>query len=260
MSKHTGLQNNGLMRQIRKHWNRGIPIESFGRARRMTIRSEKRAVQVWDNEGGQTTSNSGNSPVSEDTELFVAKSFQISELQGISAKNIHEHLELYEGYVEFTNRILSRIRELPKDEEHSYELSLLQRQFAYEHGGMTHHEMFFEQFEGGPGACTEDGPFLKQVDKDFGNFDAFLTSLKSIAMTRGIGWVMLYYYPETCRLTPHWIDEHHIGMLSGLRPMLVLDMWEHAFVSDYPTSEKKQYVEAFFQNLNWKKIESRFGK
>jgi Fe-Mn family superoxide dismutase len=260
MSIHTGLQNNGLMRQIRKHWNRGIPIESFGRARRMTIRSEKRAVQVWDNEGGQTTSNSGNSPVSEDTELFVAKSFQIPELKGISARNIHEHLELYEGYVESANRILSRIRELPKDEEHSYELSLLQRQFAYEHGGMTHHEMFFEQFEGGPSASTEGGPFLKQVEKDFGNFGAFTTSLKSIAQTRGIGWVMLYACPDTGHLTPHWIDEHHIGMLSGLRPVLALDMWEHAFVYDYTTRETTQYVEALFQNLSWQRIEARFGK
>jgi len=226
----------------------------------MTIRSEQRAVQVWDNEGGRTTSTSGNSPVSEDTELFVAKSFQIPELKGISAKNIHEHLELYEGYVGFANRILGRIRELPKDDEHSYELSLLQRQFAYEHGGMTHHEMFFEQFEGGPNAPTEGGPFLRQVEKDFGKFEPFTTCMKSLAMTRGIGWAMLYLCPDTGHLTPHWIDEHHIGILSGLRLILALDMWEHAFVYDYPTSEKKQYVEALFPNLNWQKIESRFGK
>jgi len=228
--------------------------------RRTTIRSEQRAVQVWDNEGGTTTSNSGISPVSEDTELFVTKSFQIPELKGISARNIHEHLELYKGYVESANRILGRIRETPKDEEHSFELSLLQRQFAYEHGGMTHHEMFFEQFEGGPGASTDGGPFLKQVEKDFGNFEAFTTCLASVAMTRGIGWVMLYFCPATGHLTLHWIDEHHIGMLSGLRPVLALDMWEHAFVYDYTTREKKRYVDAFLQNLSWQKIESRLGK
>jgi Fe-Mn family superoxide dismutase len=218
----------------------------------MAIRAEQRAVQVWDNEGGQ--------PTTEDAGTFVAQSFQIPELKGISARNIHEHLELYKGYVEYANRILGHIRELPKDEDHSYELSLLQRRFAYEHGGMTHHEMFFEQFVGGPSACAEDGPFLKQVEKDFGNFEAFTTCLKSIAMTRGIGWTMLYTCPDTGHLIPHWIDEHHIGLLSGPRPILALDMWEHAFVYDYATSEKKQYVDAFFQNLSWQKIESRFGK
>src|SRR3954469_24175833 len=103
------------MRPIRKHWNLGIPVECAGMGRRTTIRSEQRAVQVWDNEGGTTTSNSGISPVSEDTELFVTKSFQIPELKGISARNIHEHLELYKGYVESANRILGRIRETPKD-------------------------------------------------------------------------------------------------------------------------------------------------
>lgn len=224
----------------------------------MTIRPEQRAVQVWDDEGGRTPSNSGNNPETDPAGYFVAESFQIPELKGISARNIHEHLELYQGYVKSANRIIKRVRELTKDDDHMYELSLLQSRFAYEHAGMTHHETFFEQFVGGPTACAESGPFLKQVAKEFGNFDSLTACLKGIAMTRGVGWVMLYSCPDTGHLIPHWIDEHHIGLLSGLRPILALDMWEHAFVYDYATSEKKKYIDAFFQNLSWQKVELRF--
>ena len=226
----------------------------------MTIRPEQRAVQVWDDEGGRTPSNSSNNAETDPAGYFAAESFKIPELKGISARNIDEHLELYQGYVKSANRIIKRVRELTKDDEHMYELSLLQRRFAYEHAGMTHHEMFFEQFVGGPTACAESGPFLKQVAKEFGNFDSFAACMKGIAMTRGVGWVMLYSCPDTGHLIPHWIDEHHIGLLSGLRPILALDMWEHAFVYDYPTSEKKKYIDAFFQNLSWQKVELRFGR
>jgi len=224
----------------------------------MTIRPEQRAVQVWDDEGGRTPSNSGINPETDPAEYFVAESFQIPELTGISARNIHEHLELYQGYVKSANRIIKRVRELTKDDDHLYELSLLQRRFAYEHAGLTHHEMFFEQFVGGPTACAESGPFLKQVAKEFGDFDSLTACLKGIAMTRGVGWVMLYSCPDTGHLIPHWIDEHHIGLLSGLRPILALDMWEHAFVYDYATSEKEKYIDALFQNLSWQKVEMRF--
>ncbi len=120
------------------------------------------------------------------TNWYAAKQFQIPELKGISRKNIKEHLELYAGYVKFSNHIVNRIRELPKDEEHSYELTLLQRRFAYEHDGMKNHEIFFEQFEGGPGACAPDGPFLKQISEDFGSFDELVSCLKGIALTRAL--------------------------------------------------------------------------
>jgi superoxide dismutase, Fe-Mn family len=217
----------------------------------MSIRTEEKAAERWADDGGST-------PKSPD--LYVAKTFQIPDLKGISRKNINEHLELYAGYVKFSNHIMNRIKELPKDEEHSYELSLLQRRFAYEHDGMKHHEVFFEQFEGGPGACAPDGPFLKQVTEDFGSVEQLVDCLKGVAMTRGTGWAMLYYCRNAGRLIPQWVDEHHIGLLSGPKLIFALDMWEHAFVYDFATSEKKKYVEAFFENLNWIKVEARFGK
>jgi|SRR6185295_5844090 len=220
----------------------------------MSVSNEERARETWEDDGG---GNSGASTATGD--YYTAKKFQIPELKGISARNIKEHLELYAGYVKFSNHIVKQIKELPKDSETAaYELTLLQRRFAYEHDGMKNHEAFFEQFEGGRAACSPGGPFLKQVTRDFGTFDAFLACLKGVAMTRGVGWTMLYYCHGSGHLIPQWVDEHHIGLLSGPKLVLALDMWEHAFVYDYATSEKKKYVEAFFENLNWKKVESRF--
>ena len=71
---------------------------------------------------------------------------------------------------------------------------------------------------------------------------------------------MLYYDPLSKQLIQSWVDEQHLGQLSQCIPILALDMWEHAFVYDYPTSEKKKYVEAFFENLNWEVIEENFKK
>ncbi len=79
-------------------------------------------------------------------------------------------------------------------------------------------------------------------------------------MTRGIGWAILYYDPETDKLLNAWIDEQHLGHLTSLKVILALDMWEHSYMLDYVPSEKKKYVEAFFANLNWKCVTERFSK
>ena len=227
----------------------------------MSIKAEEKAKETWEDDGGRVPSTKAapESPIVP-PERYTVRQFQIPELKGISRKNVHEHLELYAGYVKFSNHIVKRIQDLPKDEENAYELSLLQRRFAYEHAGMRNHELFFEQFEGGPSACAPEGPFLKQVAADFGSLEELVKCLTGIAMTRGIGWTMLYYCTSTGKLIPHWVDEHHLGLLGGPRTLLALDMWEHAYVYDYATSEKKKYVEAFFENISWIKIEARFGK
>ncbi len=192
-------------------------------------------------------------------DYFTAKTFQIPELKGISAKNIEEHLKLYAGYVKFANYIQNQITELSKDSEKwAYELGELQRRFAFEHDGMKNHEIYFSQFEGGPNVLG-DGALMEQIKKDFGSYDAFLARLKAVALTRGVGWAMLYYCSETGHLLTQWVDEQHIGHLNGPKCILAIDVWEHSYVADYQPSGKKQYIEDFFTNLNWSVVEKRFG-
>lgn len=187
---------------------------------------------------------------------FTQKTFNMGELKGISSKNIEEHLKLYAGYVKHTNLILEKINSL--DVNNAYIISELQRRFAFEFGGMRNHEYYFSSLGNGSNNLKEDSLLKKAIEKDFGSFDVWLTKFKTIAMSRGIGWAMLSYDKKTEQLLNHWVDEQHIGHLVSTSPILCLDMWEHAYVYDYPTSEKKKYVDAFFENINWEVIEENF--
>lgn len=192
-------------------------------------------------------------------ETFTPKEFNIGELKGISAKNIEEHLKLYKGYVNNTNLIINKINELKDDsEKNTFVLGELQRRFGFEFDGMRNHEYYFSSLSEGAKEINKEGSLFKMIEKEWGSFDKFITHFKFIALTRGIGWTILYYDKHSGKLLNHWVDEHHLGQLTGLSPILALDMWEHAFVYDYPTSEKNKYVESFFLNLNWEKIEEVF--
>jgi Fe-Mn family superoxide dismutase len=191
---------------------------------------------------------------------FQEAKFNIPELKGISKKTTEEHLKLYAGYVKHANLILEKIDVLAKDSEtNAYVLGELQRRFGFEFNGMVNHEYYFESLEGGPISSTKDSLLTKAVTEEWGSFDAWLNRFKSVALTRGIGWAILYYDPLTKHLLNAWVDEQHLGQLNGCKTVLALDMWEHSFVADYQPSGKKQYVEDFFANINWKNIEKNFA-
>ncbi len=190
---------------------------------------------------------------------FEEKKFNIPKLKGISDKTIEEHLKLYAGYVNHTSLVSGKIAELlERAEENMGLLSGLQRRFAFEFDGMRNHEYYFASLENGPKNLEEESELKKQIKNDFESFEKWLDCFKSLATTRGVGWAMLYWDPHSKQLLNQWVDEHHLGQLSGCAPILALDMWEHAFVADYQPSGKKQYIEDFFENLNWQKIEEDF--
>lgn len=191
---------------------------------------------------------------------FEERKFDIPALKGISVKNIEEHLKLYSGYVKHANLILEKIGELSKNaDDNAYALGELQRRFGFEWGGMRNHEFYFAHFEGGTKPIDTESDFAKAIAGEWGSFDAWLSRFKAVAMTRGVGWAMLYYDRKTERLVNAWVDEQHLGQLADASPILCLDMWEHSFVADYQPSGKKQYIEDFFANLNWKTAESNFA-
>lgn len=171
------------------------------------------------------------------TKPFEEKKFDIPELKGISRKTIETHLGLYAGYVKNVNELLA---------EKEYN-----RRFPFEFDGMRTHEIYFSHFVGGAQPLSDDSQFLKA------GFD--LEKFKTMALTRGVGWAIAYYDSVSEQLLYSWVDEHHQGQLIDLSPILVLDMWEHAFFIDYTPAEKKKYIEAFFENLNWQNVESNFS-
>ena len=190
---------------------------------------------------------------------YQEKQFDIPELKGISKTNIEEHLKLYSGYVKNTNNILEKVSELSEDiEANQFTLTEMQRRFSFEFNGMRNHEYYFGALEGGPTDLSDDSELKTAIEKEWGSFDKWFSLFKSIAKTRGVGWVNLYYDKETNQLLNGWVDEQHLGHLNGLQPILCLDMWEHSFVADYQPSGKGEYIDNFFENLNWEVIEENF--
>lgn len=191
--------------------------------------------------------------------MFTEKQFKLNQITFISQKNIDEHLKLYGAYVKNANLIMQKLAEYRKDvETYAYEIAELGRRFSFEYNGIKNHEYYFEQLEGGNNQINKESALFAKIEKDFGSFENFLIIFKQTAMTRGIGWSMLYYDKQNDILINSWVDEQHLGQLIDAKPILCLDMWEHAFVYDFATSEKKAYVEAFFANINWSVIENRF--
>jgi superoxide dismutase, Fe-Mn family len=192
-------------------------------------------------------------------ETFTLKTFNLGELDGISKKTIEEHLKLYKGYVANSNTIFNKLSEMKNDvDKNSYALAELQRRFGFEFGGMRNHEYYFESLSGGKKEINKEGKLYKKIVKDWGSYEAFLENFKFIAMTRGIGWAMLYFDKINNKLIMNWVDEQHIGHLAGLPLILALDMWEHSYYLDYIPAEKKNYIEAFFNNLNWGSVENNY--
>ncbi|HEY4513465.1 MAG TPA: Fe-Mn family superoxide dismutase [Candidatus Paceibacterota bacterium] len=192
---------------------------------------------------------------------FTPKTFNIAKLKGISEKTVADHLKLYEGYVKNTNLILQKIEDLSKDsEKNAYELAEVQRRFGFEYDGMRNHEIYFEHLSNGAKEISKESELYKSIEYIWGSFDKWLARFKAIAMSRGVGWAILYYDKQEKYLMNAYIGDHELGQLSGCAPVLCLDLWEHAYIADYAPGGKKDYVEDFFTNLNWGSVEKNLNE
>ncbi len=190
---------------------------------------------------------------------YTARKFDIPELKGLSADQIKVHLALYEGYVKHTNLILDTIKELREAdaEKNAFIINELRRRLGFEFDGMRMHEYYFEQFEGGPKEGGKSAPLKDLAEAKYGDWEKFIAHIKEVAGTRGIGWTVVYYDYAERVLHTAWVSDHELGQLAGLPIILAIDMWEHAYMVDYVPADKKKYVDAFLENLNWTVPEKR---
>jgi Fe-Mn family superoxide dismutase len=168
-------------------------------------------------------------------------------------------LKLYQGYVNNANLVGVKLGEMWQEdkEKNQYAMSELARRFSFEYNGMRNHEIYFDSLSGKP-TPLKDGELKKAIEESYGDMDTFMQIFKALAMTRGVGWAMLWYDKKQKSLINSWVDEQHLGQLQDCKLILALDMWEHSFVADYKPSGKKQYIEDFFENLNWDNVEKNF--
>jgi Fe-Mn family superoxide dismutase len=191
---------------------------------------------------------------------YTPRTFNLTGLKNLSQKQIDVHIALYEGYVKHTNLILEKIEKMKLEdaEGNAFVINELRRRLGFEFDGMRMHEYYFEQLEEGHVAPATESPLVDVATERYGSWDKFMAHIREVAGTRGIGWVVVYFDPKARTLHTMWVGDHELGQLAGLPIILAIDMWEHAFMVDYLPADKKSYVEAFFENLNWGSIERRF--
>ena len=192
------------------------------------------------------------------TQTYSPKKWNLSGLKGISDKTLEMHFGLYEGYVKNTNllneQIASKI-ESGHAAATDLEFSELNRRLAFEYNGMRLHELYFSNLTT---ASPEPSSELKTaLATTYGDFETWKKEFGAIGSMRGVGWAIAYQDPANGRITNHWIELHQDGNLAGFAPIVVMDVWEHAFLLDYKPAERSKYIEAFFSNLDWETIASR---
>lgn len=175
-------------------------------------------------------------------------------MPGFSNELLDMHFKLYRGYVKNTNYLLKKLSEI---ELGSYEFGALKRRVGWEFDGMRLHEMYFMNL-GGNGHLNRKNSLYRAIVHEFGSFQKFRDEFIAVGTMRGIGWAILYLDPVANRLINVWINEHDVGHLVMGNALLVMDVWEHAYITEYGLDRKK-YIDAFFQNIDWNVVESRFS-
>lgn len=197
--------------------------------------------------------------------IYNARQFNLSGLNGISDKTLEMHFKLYEGYVKQTNLLNEKISEFLKDGKIDHEempaYSEITRRLGFEFNGMVLHEYYFDNLKkGGGGDAKATSSFFQAAESSFGSYDLWKADFVGIGNMRGVGWAMCDQDPTNGRLSNHWITLHEVGSVAGFTPILVMDVWEHAFLLDYKPAERPKYIEAFFSNIDWSSVEGRLHK
>jgi superoxide dismutase, Fe-Mn family len=186
---------------------------------------------------------------------------RLNGLEGISDEQIREHLALYAGYVRQVNLLneeLVELRARGRASGRDLEFAELTRRLGFEYNGMILHEYYFSNLRAGaqprPGSTSA---VAHALGESFGSVEDWRKDFQAIGGMRGVGWVLLCEDPMTRRLTNHWVSLHQDGVPAGFKPLIVMDVWEHAFMRDYKATERGRYLDAFFRNVDWQVVERR---
>ena len=193
----------------------------------------------------------------EEEMTYSAKDYSgLIGMDGFSETLLKNHFTLYQGYVTNTNKLLEALGQMLKEGKVATpEYSELKRRLGWEFNGMRLHEYYFENL-GGKGGISKTGKLYQKLVESFGSYEAWEKDFKATGAMRGIGWTILYQDILSGNFINFWINEHDAGHPSGGMPVLIMDVFEHAFMIDYGL-KRADYIEAFFRNINWAETEKR---
>ncbi len=206
----------------------------------------------------QTATNTGPKPMTYDIKPL---SFDPKGIKGLSEKLLVSHYESnYSGAVKRLNAISAQLAELDFAKAPVFVINGLKREELVATNSMILHEIYFDGLGGGgaPG-----GTLAEALARDFGSIERWRTEFSAIGKAEGggSGWVILAYSPRDKRLVNQWASDH-TTTLAGGRPVLVLDMYEHAYHLDYG-AKAAAYVDAFMEVIRWDnaaKLFERYGR
>jgi Fe-Mn family superoxide dismutase len=187
----------------------------------------------------------------ENTMAYTAKDYsKLIGMEGFSETLLKNHFTLYQGYVTNTNKVLDSLSTMLKEgKTGTTEFAELKRRLGWEFNGMRLHEYYFENL-GGKGEINKEGKLAKKLAETFGSYEDWEKDFKAVGTMRGIGWAVLYQDITNGKLINFWINEHDVSHPAGCNPVLIMDVFEHAFMIDYGL-KRVDYIEAFFKNINW---------
>jgi Fe-Mn family superoxide dismutase len=191
------------------------------------------------------------------TMSYTAKDYaRLIGMPGFSETLLKNHFTLYQGYVTNTNKVLDTLEQMLKEGKTATpEFAELKRRLGWEFNGMRLHEYYFENL-GGKAPLDGSGKLGKKIAADFGSIEAWEKDFKATGAMRGIGWTVLYQDSANGKLINFWINEHDVSHPAGCNPIMIMDVFEHAFMLDYGL-KRADYIEAFFKNIDWKAAEAR---
>ena len=182
-----------------------------------------------------------------------AKKYNLASL-GLSEKQLAEHIKLYEGYCKKIDEIRNKILTVDKEGNATFsELRELKLEEGFCINAIKLHELYFENI--GEGKSNEA---TKMIEEDFGSIENWKKEFTALGMSSR-GWVILAYDWKDDKLHNYIADMHNQGGVWDTIPILVLDMYEHAYFMDFGT-DKKSYIAKFLENINWKVVGDRTGR
>jgi Fe-Mn family superoxide dismutase len=190
---------------------------------------------------------------------YSAKNYShLLGLAGFSDTLLNNHFTLYEGYVKNTNALSDKLKTLTeKGELSTPEFAEFKRRFGWEWNGMRMHELYFGNMTK-ESVTLSAGALKEKLVAAYGSIENWEKNFVGTGSMRGIGWVTLAEDAENGKLYNVWVNEHDLGHLVGTTPLLVMDVFEHAFMIDYGL-KRADYITAFMKAVDWKTVEARFA-
>lgn len=190
---------------------------------------------------------------------YEAKNFDhLLGTPGFSEVMLKNHFTLYQGYVTNFNKLDEILMGMEKEGKFGTpEFNELNRRLGWEFNGMRLHELYFGNMAKHGVGLPQDATLTQGITKEWGLQDMWRKDFTSMGAMRGIGWVILYRDHAADRLFNVWVNEHDVGHFAGCTPLLVLDVFEHAYILDYGL-KRADYIEAFYKAIDWGVVQKRF--